>query len=50
MECCTTHMYVLMCPYNYRTQEVKVSVKREQLLSKSKEDSLDYKLSHNTAK
>lgn len=50
VECCITHMYVLMCPYNYKTQELKVSVKREQLLSKSKEDSLDYKLSHNTAK
>lgn len=34
----------------FANRRVKVSAKREELLSKSKEDSFDYKLSHNTAK
>lgn len=34
----------------FANRRVKVSAKREQLLSKSKEDSFDYRVSHNTAK
>lgn len=43
-------VYDLRRPCSWETQEVKVSSKREQLISKSKEHSFGYRLSHTTTK